>query len=154
MWKNDTRALVRSLIYDISEPYTYPDSDLNTLILHAAKILCNEVNFQYNISLSTGQADPSPDDDSDFIVLCSYKTVCMIAAAEVKTYALDNGISVKDGPSSIDFSNAGSAAQKRYQDFCEQYEEKRMQYLTGNSPGKIISGPIVNENCHYYKGNM
>lgn len=153
MWKNDCRVILRSIIFDMTEPYTYEDSKLNTLLVHAAKILCNEVPLNYNVNISTGDVSPDPSDDNNFIVLLCYKTACMIAAAEVKTYAMGS-IVVRDQFSSIDMTQQGVHAQKRYENLCEQYDDLRMQYLIGNNLGKVVSGPNFFENLPYYRGNI
>lgn len=141
MWIKDIRLLVRSIINDVIEPYEYDDSKINTLIIHAAKIMVNELVLPYEINLCNNTITPDPSCDNNFIVLCAYKTSCMFAAAELKAISM-NSMSVRDGPSSIDFGPMTTEARKRYEDICDQYEQKKLQFLINNNTGSVISGPI------------
>lgn len=153
-WQDDVRAIVRSLIYDMDTPYTYSDDKIDTLIIHAAALLINDIVFPVNyvVDISGETIDPEPTDQA-FEVLLAYKTACLLARAELKVYSL-RGIMVKDGPSQIDLRESSKYMSELFKNLCDKYDELKMAYLVNNSPGQAITGPIVYDWLPIIHGNM
>jgi len=152
---NDIITMVRSVIYDITEPYTYSDTNLQTLVITTARLLIFELDFDtdYTIDISGQTISPDPSEDYDFISLLVLKMSCLIAGAESKVYGL-GAISVKDGPSSIDTSGSVKTAHDRMVFLCNKYEQTKMQYMSGKGAGKAIIGSIVENRLYGNIGNL
>lgn len=149
----ESTLLVRGLIGDFVEPYTYQDSRIFDMFLYGARIVVQEIVFnpQYSVSLNKTCITPTPDDDSPLIVLGALKAACIIANSEYKAY-IGGAVQVVDGPSSINTGGQATEMAKRANKACSDYEQAKMQFALGNtdwfgailtpttSPGNPING--------------
>jgi len=144
-WTDDMVTMLRGLINDMSEPYTYEDGRLETLLALSAVFVMQEVDFSaaYTINIATPSISPDPVDnnDVDFQALVCLRTACMITSGEFKVDAA-KGVAIKDGPSSIDLSGRIKAREQVAKQNCDNYERARVNYQIGDgSLGRAIVGP-------------
>lgn len=148
---DDTRLLIRSVIFDMTTPYTYSDDKLNELIIASAKLIQFEIASLSDYVISINDQTIVPDPSDNFIALLVLKTACLIANAESKTYSL-GALVVKDGPSTISSTEAAGYANERRKTICEEYLDAKIQYISGNDAfGVAIIGSIVEGS---YMGNI
>lgn len=104
-WDIDIPIIVRTLINDLSEPYTYSDQRLLQVIVVAAKYVQFDVvlDHSYIVDLSnpTITPDPTDDDDDIFLSLVSLKTACLIDQSNLRARAAAEGIKASLGPASL-----------------------------------------------------
>lgn len=137
-WQNEMVRIVRFLINDIDAD-TYSDSRLEETILASAQLVYTGIDFSkdYTIDVDTLVLTPDPTaspKDDWFINLVCVKTACIIMGSEVKTLA-GQSFTIKDGPASIDVSNAYKASKELYDDLCDRYDIMVVQYKVGDSVG-------------------
>lgn len=155
---DDILSLLRQIIDDSESPYDFSDSSLKGLICSAAFMLTGYITFSntytINLQAKTISPDPSSSSDTSFINLVAMKAACMLARSEQRL-AANKGISITDGPSSI---NGGAIAQykKVWSDsLCADYQEMERQYRLGQlNVGKAIIGPYRSDDlsANYSRG--
>lgn len=136
--------MTRVILGDMGPTYTYSDERIQQVMLGAALHLNMVATFEntYTIDLSSG-ISPDPAGDNDFIVLCSWKTACMISTYELKNHS---GIMMRDGPSSLDTRGISNNKKVGMVSICKQFDDLLMTYLlSGGSEnggsGQAILGP-------------
>lgn len=151
--------IVRYLIDDYAEPYTYTDARLEELIIVSAQLIVYSIDFDkdYTIDVDSCTISPDPTDsvrEDAFINLVSLKAACILFNAEAKAKAA-TAISVKDGLSTIDMSGAYKSLQERAKTACDNFSHARLEYVMGNSrAGEAIIGPYTIETNIPYPGNF
>jgi len=134
-WSTDMTLIVRNMINDLSEPYTYTDARIQKAIVIAGQIQCSQMNFDYDytfdISNSTITPDPTSYPDLPFISIVSLQAVCIIIGGEYKI-ASQNSIRVTDAWSSIDMSAQSSALKGLYATFEQKLLEAKQQFAYGD----------------------
>ena len=144
-WQNEMTIMLRVVIDDIGDNPTYSDSRLAEVIVVAAQMTKQDVDFDniYTISISNATISPDPVASSDnaFLNLVTLKAACLLANSEYKTEG-GRAISIRDGSSAID-QRGVAAAKKGWRDnICAEYEKAEKEYKIGNSQaGKSIIGP-------------
>ncbi len=149
-WQTEIPTIVRAIVGDLTEPYTYCASKLEELIVIAAQLTKNELDFAttYTMSISglTISPDPTTDRDDAFINLTALKTACLILTGETKL-AAGRGIRVTDAGASIDLSGEFNNTQKVAESICKAYQNGKLQYMLGNLNGiKAILTPYTSPN--------
>lgn len=150
-WRTEMVRIVRALINDLSDPYTYCDSRVEELIVIAAQLTKNEVDFAttYTINIGTMSISPDPTTDRDdaFISLVSLKAACLILSGEAKL-ASANNVKIVDAGAQVDFSGAADTASKIASTACKNYEQGKLAYMLGNLNGiKAILTPYTSPNA-------
>lgn len=132
-WQEKSTIIVRSLVNDLTLPYTYEDHRIQQLFVTCAHLIKKEIEFNttYTIDVVGVSISPTPTDDDAFINLVSLKTACMVMAGEVKTYAT-NGIKIVDAGATIDMTSAFDNVKTLYDQLCEDYEKAKLAYVLGN----------------------
>lgn len=156
-YKEESTLLLRGLIGDFTEPYTYKDERLFDLFLFGARLVVQEITFtpQYSVSLNKVSITPTPEDDSAIVVLGALKSAYIIANSEYKL-AISSSVYIMDGPSSIDLSSQALALKDRVKRLYDDYEKAKMQFALGDvsSFGAILTpttypgNPIIE---NYYR---
>lgn len=104
-WDIDIPIIVRTLINDLSEPYTYSNERLLQVIVVAAKYVQFDVvlDHSYAVDLSNSMITPDPTNDNDdiFLSLVSLKTACLIDQSNLRSRAAAEGIKASLGPASL-----------------------------------------------------
>ena len=145
-WLETVRPLVRNIIGDFIEPYTYDDDRLNSLCTSGAALVCQDMYFnnQYVINIVTYDITPDPVEagDDTFVALVAYKTACLIVGGEQRG-ASDSAVSVQDGPSSINMGGVATSKAKLTETICDQYTNllNSARMSGGNMAGEAIVGP-------------
>lgn len=149
-WQIEISAIVRAITGDLTEPYTYCQEKLEELIVIAAQLTRNELDFDttYTISISELSISPDPTTDRDdaFINLVALKTACLILTGEMKL-AAGRGIKVTDAGASIDLTGEYNNTKQVTESICKSYQEGKLQYMLGNLNGiKAILTPYTSPN--------
>lgn len=151
-WQTEITRIVRAIINDLTEPYTYCDEKLEELIVIAAQLTKNELDFDTIYTINVGELIISPDPtevrDDAFINLVSLKTACLILNGETKLAAGRN-IKVTDAGASVDFGGEFISLQKFAENICGSYKEAKLQYMLGNvNTIKAILTPYTSSNVN------
>lgn len=159
-WQNEMTRILRYLIDDFVEPYTYTDDRLEEVLVIGAQLINYEVDWEkdYVTDVDAISITPDPTDatrDNAFINLASLKAACVLLSAEAKAQGAC-AVKVQDGPSTIDMSKSFDALQKRAQQACKDYQLAKVEYQAGNSrAGEAIIGPYTVDNrVDIYPGNF
>jgi len=140
-WEDAGILIFRNLINDVVEPYTYADCRLKSLLITAAYLNIQYLDFDisYTIDLLHQEIEPDPTDNG-FLSLMVLKAVAMLAESEWKTDAR-KGMIVKDGPSSIDMTDMLDAKKAYAEKTADALNRAVTTYRTGNyNPGRAIVG--------------
>jgi hypothetical protein len=145
-WDTDMIVMLRAMIGDDTEPYTFCDNKLTDLLITAAVCVATSVDFNYtyvvDVSARTITPDPTDYNDFDFQCLVTLKAACILAKGQQRVTAAYGGVSIKDGPSSINMDGSGKLSQEYAKDACQAYQDALLAYKTGNGlSGKAIVGP-------------
>lgn len=149
-WQTEITPIVRILIDDYAEPYTYTDSRLEEIIVIAAQMLITSIDWDKTYTISIPDVSISPDPtantkDNAFINLTSLKAACFILMSEAKT-ASRQGIKISDGPSSIDTTGRLQSALKTADTMCKNFDMAKLEYMAGNSrAGEAVLTPYTRE---------
>jgi hypothetical protein len=134
-WQLHMRLLLRSLIADTVEPYTYHDDALDQLLVNAACFVDMEVDFINTYTINNAKRlitpDPVTTGDHPFCILTAYKAAFLIYQQEAKL-AAQKGVKVKDGPSEIDYRDAASRAKAMLGQAERNYNKALVAYKTGD----------------------
>lgn len=151
IWQNELTILLRNIIDDAVEPFNFNSSRLEQVLVSAAQLVLTEINFEktYTINVDECEISPDPtqgDKDDGFINLVVLKAGCLVARSEFRTHSL-KALSVKDGPTTVQFSDRARYFKDLYNDICEKYDTIKLNYqLGGGRVGHLISTPTTNEN--------
>ena len=115
-----------------------------------------EVSFTttYTVSIAGPTISPDPVSlvDNGFINLVVLKAACILVTSEYRT-ASAKGLSVKDGPSSIDGRQVATSKGALAGDMCKKYEDAKKAYQAGDrSAGQAIVGPYNIGYSDYIRG--
>jgi hypothetical protein len=140
-WSNIGIVLLRDLINDVSDTPTYDDTRLQSLLLSAAYLNIQNIDFSYEYTVNLLTQDISPDPpESEFISLMVLRAVYMIAESEWKTESR-KGITLRDGPTSISMADSINAKRDYAIKTKEQFDKAVVAYKTGNyNVGEAIVG--------------
>jgi len=112
-WKDELTVIVRTLVNDFSDPYTYSDERIHQVIAVAGKYVQFDVVLDhfYKIDVSDVTIDPDPtlDDDTIFIGLVCLKAACIIDQSTFRTKSALEGIRASLGPASLSVAGQSSA---------------------------------------------
>ena len=144
-WSDNMIPLFRAYSGDAVVPYTYDDARVEQLLVSAAPMVLMELDFDNDyivdivgVSISP---DPTQTGEQDFETLVALKAACIVAMSEYRT-AAQQGMAVRDGPSSIDTRGRVAGLKEVAKDRCEMYNRARMAYaLDGGLSGVAIVGP-------------
>lgn len=153
-WQTEIVENVRVLINDMDATQTYTDDRIERVVIIAANQVLQEVQFPTAYSIDIAEAEISPDPtslstkDNGFINLVSLKTACLIISGELKQYSLVGGISVNDGPSSINMSNVFGNLKDLQKSICGEYARYKLEYKLSQSinNGQVVMTPTTNLN--------
>lgn len=151
-WQDDMVITLRVIIDDLSDNPTNNDESLQQIIVVAARLVSESVDFStdYSILVSPPTISPDPSNDESFVSLVCLKAACLISRAEQKNRAR-RGIMIKDGPSNIDGRGAADATARWADTVCADYARAELAYSMGSrTPGQAIVGPY--NFTGYYRG--
>jgi len=140
--------IVRGLIFDLVQPYSYSDTRLEELIAISAVLVIQEVSFDtsYTVDINAVSIAPDPAADDDFVALVSLRTACLISQGEHRD-AAKKAISVKDGPAFVDTKDRAKHLGGLAENACVAYSRSKLNYQVGDgSLGRSIVGPYNSGN--------
>ena len=151
-WQAEFITLLRVLLDDLVSPQLYTDKRLTQVIAVAAQLVTSELRFANNfkVDIQALTIEPSPVDrattrDDNFINLVTIKSACLIERGETRR-AVGQGISIRDGSSSIDLRGTMDGRMKLLEKgWCSVYEEVKLEYQTarvGLVAGAAIMSPF------------
>lgn len=149
--------MTRGIIGDFGPTYTYSDERIQQVLTAAGLYLTSITSFAdtYIIDMSGGTITPDPLNDNSFIVLCAWKTACMISTYELRN---SSGIVMKDGPSMIDTKGTSQNMKAGMASICETFDSMMLDYLVNGGlsgtggVGAAILGPY-SPGSDYAHGN-
>lgn len=154
-WDTTMTTMLRSVIGDITSPYTYSDNQLKNLLVVNAQLIRTEMTFDNSYTIDIPNSGISPDptttdpvDDlyMNFVVL---KSAAILVSAEARVQA-KIGISISDGPAKIDVGGSANSLANRAKDMVNAYERAKIVYMAGNSIGaKAVMTPYTNTGFGY-----
>ena len=141
-WVEIATPILRELIADTAS-VSYTDSRLEAVLLNSAHLICREISFDsdYTVSILASSISPDPSDDINFINLVSLKAAVITTGSEWKSKAAQ-AIVIKDGPSTIDTSKGADSLMERAKYTLDLYTNAKNQYIAGNGTGYSVSTPI------------
>ena len=149
-WQTEMTSLLRYVINDTdTSKQEFTDDRLQNLLVSAAHLTLGVVDFprDYSIDIPASGITPDPTSgtrDNSFVNLVVLRAACLLANGEYRS-ASNKGITIKDGPSSVDARGLIAAKKDIMQTSCEKYEKAEFEYRLGNSnAGEAIIGPHRN----------
>jgi len=149
-WKTEMTTLLRYMINDVDEnSREFTDERLCSLLVSSAHMTLGVVDFPKDYQIDIANSGISPDPikggrDNSFINLVVLKAVCLLATGEYRS-STNQGIVVRDGPSSVDPRAMVIAKREMMSASCDKYEQAELEYRLGNSnAGEAIIGPHRN----------
>ena len=144
-WDTTMTAILRSMVGDMTTPYTYSDSRLKTMLICSAYIINENIDFDYSYTvdpvLETLSPDPTSVTDTGFVNLTILYTVYVIFNSEYRT-ATSQAFNMKDGPSIIDGRVVAEQKGKLAKQALDNYNRAVLEYRAGNChAGDAIIGP-------------
>lgn len=106
-WKSEIVPIVRVLINDLVEPYTYSNNRLYQVIVVAAQFVKEDLQglSDYTINIQTPDISPDPTEsdtrDDIFLNSVSLKSACFVDQSTFRTKAASEGIRAALGPASL-----------------------------------------------------
>lgn len=149
-WETELVLILRHLVDDLDSS-TYTDSRLVELLLVAAQLVQTTVDFNNNYIIDVDSLTLTPNPtvepkDSGFIMLTCYKAACILRGSEYKT-ALQSGIVVSDGQSSLNTTGSLTGYKQLMDNACKEYNKAKLEYVTtGRVTGRAILGPFSSPN--------
>ncbi len=149
MFKTEVVRIVRNMIADLSASPTYDDQRLEELVIVAAQLVNQEINFPTTYTIDVDQLILTPDPtvpsnrDDSFINLLCLKSACILDMSEART-ATSSAIAIRDGSSSIDLKgNALAKLKFMEKGWCASYQMVKEEYLTNSAQiaGACIMSP-------------
>lgn len=109
-WQVELTTIVRNIINDIDEDPTYSENKLQELIVVAAQLIKNDIDFANAYALDVTEVSIIPDPttptrDNLFINLTCLKTAILVLSAEAKT-AASQSLRVTDAFSTVDMTSS------------------------------------------------
>jgi len=144
-WDTDMVVMLRSVIGDEVETYTYTDIKLIDLLIVAAVKVVMSMDFDrtYTVDVSDRSITPDPVSvsDLDFQILVVLQAVVILAVGEYRK-KIEYSVSIKDGPSSIQTTDMAARARQWMMDALQAYNDAVLAYKMGNGlSGAGIVGP-------------
>ena len=153
-WDVTMVTMVRVLINDLdSSNYTYTDERIEQIIVVAAQLVQQQLDFDVDYTINIDTPDISPDPtvtatkDDAFTNFSVLKAACIADQGTFRTKALSEGIKAVCGP--VALTVAGNL--KGFQTLldkgpCAAYEELKNDYVFGQPHIKAIFSPFVSNN--------
>jgi hypothetical protein len=159
-WSTELVKIVRYLINDVEEPYTYSTVRLQKTILVGAQYVIEDIDWSatYNVDVDELTLSPDPTSspkDNAFINLICLKAGCIIDYSTFRNKAQMAGIKIQDGQSIIDTKGQADLFKDIAQrGLCAEYERAKMDYQLGSfNGGRIIIGPASGPNINTFGGD-
>lgn len=110
-WQSYMTVVVRGLINDLTEPYTYTDERIQQSIVIAGIVSSMQYVFDYDYTFDPETPDISPDpvesSDTTAIALMSLKAACILDTNKYQGAVANGlGVRVQDGDSQVDTSES------------------------------------------------
>lgn len=134
-WETEMVTMIRFLINDLTEPYTYSDSRLKQLVIISAQFVSQELTFLNDYIVNFGDLLISPDPtaaetrDNAFINLVVLKAACMADQSSFRANALLEGLTARLGPANLTVTGRLNGFMNILKTGpCKAYEELKRDY--------------------------
>lgn len=158
-WDTVMITILRPIINDAIEPYTYSDATLKSLLVTSAFYVVGDIDwstdYTVDVVAETITPDPSTSNpiDYDFINACVLRAACLIDQATHRTAAESEGVEAYAGPARLRISGRTKATKDLIDvGSCAAYEDLKQQINFGTSMASkaiIVIGPYGDEYCLY-----
>lgn len=149
-WEDEAVPMLRILINDYGSEPTYSNSRLTDILVAAAFIIQQEVQFEtdYTVSMSTKTISPDPvtEEDDYYITMMILKAACIADQSTYRTKALLEGVRAALGPATLAISgNLNGFAKILEIGACKTYEQIKdnASYGTNAVNVRAILSPFV-----------
>lgn len=152
LWRTEMVEILRFLLFDFTEPYTYSDSNLERLLVVAAHYVVKEAGFSdYSVDISESEIDPDPSSDDykndDLLNLTCLKAACMVDRGATRL-AISKGILIRDDKATIDLRDKmAKSLDLLKQGYCSVYDQSLLEYRNDSSSAlaAAVIGPFRRE---------
>jgi hypothetical protein len=148
-WNTEMPIILRNIINDYATTPKYTDNRLQQLILVAAQLLQQDLDFttSYIIDIQNSLLTPDPTittstftRDDAFINLVILRSACVLSMGEFRQAG--GGIIVRDMNLNIDTRKNLPGLQLSVKNFCDLYNQAKWEYQTGaGNVGEAVLGP-------------
>jgi hypothetical protein len=149
-WKTISSLILRSALGDSTIPYLYSSSDLESLLISSAYIVCSYVNFPIDYVVNVQTEDISPEPEKNLIFLMVLKAKSMILNSEYRI-AAGKSLNIKDGPSAIDGRGVADNKKVLAEQATKDFDRAEFLYNANDSSKfQAIVGPFNIQYNSYY----
>lgn len=153
-WKIEIPLLIRTIINDFTEPYSYSDERLQQIAVVSAQYVRSDIALKNNYTINISEPNITPDPclldnkDINFINFISLKSACFIDQSSCRTRMLSSGIKTTLGPALLDIDSNMSGFQLLLEKGpCFMYDQSVLAYNIGNTELlSAILSPFVGNN--------
>lgn len=149
-WQNELTTIVRTLINDWEEPYSYTDARIQQVLTVAGKYVQFDINLDYAYTIDVVNNNISPDptttNDSIFVSLICLKAACIIDQGTFRTKAALEGITTKLGSAMLNLGGTLAGWQSIIDHgACGLYDELTSHWDVRNASAfAAVLSPFVN----------
>ena len=148
-WSDVMVKIMRAIINDWSQPYTYTDARLTELIVVSAQLTQGDISFvnTYTIDVmgNTITPDPIVNGDDSFVNLVSLKAACLVDQGAFRTELGRAGVKIVSDGHQIDTTKrADGYSLLLEQGACQAYKKAKWEYEIGGAQvaGEAILSPF------------
>lgn len=148
-WQDDLTLMVRTLVNDLDEPYTFSDNRIQQIITVSGKYVQFDVNLdnEYTIDVVAQSISPDPISVNDdiFISLVCLKAACIIDQGTLRTKAALEGIRAALGPANLSVGGSLAGWQTIIdKGACAMYDELTSHWDVQNATAvRAVLSPFV-----------
>lgn len=162
LWRSDMVEILRWLLFDYTEPYTYSDATLERLLVVAAHFTVREADFGNGYAVDISEMTITPDPagssrDLDFMNLTTLKAACVVDRGKTRIAVNDGGFMIKDDWATVDFrEQAAKSLSLLKEGYCSVYEQAILEYNINKSSAlaEAVLSPFRAESYRGYLSSM
>lgn len=152
-WQDTIVPMLRVLINDLdSTSYSYSDDRLEEIVVVAAQLVAQEINFDttytVNVPLCTISPDPVANSDDAFTNFITLKAACFMDQSQFRTKATVAGLKAKVGPAVLETTEH----LKGFKELlnigpCAAYKTLKEEWVFGNAQVvEAVLSPFISNN--------
>lgn len=151
-WQDDLTLIVRTLVNDLDEPYTFSDNRIQQILTVSGKYVQFDVNldnkYQIDVVAQSISPDPVAIDDDIFMSLICLKAACIIDQGTLRTKAALEGIRTSLGSANLSIGGSLEGWKEIIeQGACAMYDELTSHWDVQNATAvRAVLSPFVGNN--------